>query len=141
MKNIITYGTFDILHPGHIYLFKKARCLGDYLIVGLSTDEFAKEKGKKTVLNYLERKTLIESIKYVDKVIPEKSESQKLRDVGRYKIDTFVMGDDWKKLPKYREPRIAMGKLCKVKFIKRKGDHSSTKIRKIVESYSKSTNQ
>lgn len=96
MKRIITYGTFDLLHYGHINLLKRARELGDYLIVGLSTDEFnTNMKGKKTYFSYEQRKILLESLRYVDLVIPEENWEQKASDVQLYKADTFVIGDDW----------------------------------------------
>lgn len=97
MKRIITYGTFDLLHYGHINLLRQAKKLGDYLIVALSTDEFNwNSKHKKTYFSYEQRKQLLEAIRYVDLVIPEKSWSQKKTDMEKYDIDTFVMGDDWK---------------------------------------------
>ena len=96
MKRIITYGTFDLLHYGHINLLRRAKALGDYLIVALSTDEFNwNEKHKKCHFSYDIRKQLLESIRYVDLVIPEDSWEQKTTDVKKYYIDTFVMGDDW----------------------------------------------
>lgn len=97
MKRVITYGTFDLLHYGHINLLRRAKKLGDYLIVALSTDEFNwNSKHKKTYFSYEQRKQLLEAIRYVDLVIPEKSWSQKKTDMEKYDIDTFVMGDDWK---------------------------------------------
>lgn len=97
MKRVITYGTFDMLHYGHINLLKRARSLGDYLVVVLSTDEFnLKSKNKKTYFSYEKRKQLLEAIRYVDLVIPEESWEQKISDIELYHIDTFVMGDDWK---------------------------------------------
>lgn len=96
MKRIITYGTFDLLHYGHINLLKRAKELGDYLVVGLSTDEFNLLKGKKSFFSYEERKVLLESIRYVDLVIPECNWEQKTEDVIKYDIDVFVIGDDWK---------------------------------------------
>ena len=96
MRRVITYGTYDLLHYGHINLLRRAKDLGDYLIVALSTDEFNwNEKQKKCYFPYEQRKMLVESIRYVDLVIPEKSWSQKKLDVREYHIDTFVMGDDW----------------------------------------------
>lgn len=96
MKRVITYGTFDLLHYGHINLLKRAKALGDYLIVVISTDEFNwNEKHKKCYFTYEQRKALVEAIRYVDLVIPEESWEQKRRDVKEYHIDTFVMGDDW----------------------------------------------
>lgn len=97
MKRVITYGTFDLLHYGHINLLRRAKSLGDYLIVALSTDEFnQKEKNKKCYFSYEKRKILLESIRYVDLVIPENSWNQKITDMHDYFINTFVMGDDWK---------------------------------------------
>ena len=95
MKRVITYGTFDLLHYGHINLLKRAKEYGDYLIVGLSTDEFNREKGKKSYFSYDERRQLLESCRYVDLVIPEYSWDQKREDVHQYMVDTLVMGDDW----------------------------------------------
>lgn len=96
MKRIITYGTFDLLHYGHINLLKHAKALGDYLVVGLSTDEFnQREKNKHCYFSYEQRKALLESIRYVDLVIPETNWEQKKSDVHEYHIDTFVIGDDW----------------------------------------------
>jgi glycerol-3-phosphate cytidylyltransferase len=97
MKRVITYGTFDLLHYGHINLLKRAKALGDYLIVAISTDEFNwNEKQKKCYFTYEQRKALVESLRYVDLVIPEENWDQKKTDVHEYHIDTFVMGDDWK---------------------------------------------
>ena len=95
MKRVITYGTFDLLHYGHINLLRRAKQYGDYLIVALSTDEFNKEKGKKSYFSYEKRKMLVEAIRYVDLVIPEKNWNQKITDIKEYHIDTFVIGDDW----------------------------------------------
>lgn len=97
MKRVITYGTFDLLHYGHINLLKRAKALGDYLIVVISSDEFNwNEKQKKCYFTYEQRKALVEAVRYVDLVIPEESWEQKKSDVHEYHIDTFVMGDDWK---------------------------------------------
>ncbi len=97
MKRVITYGTFDLLHYGHINLLRRAKALGDYLIVVISTDEFNwDEKKKKCYFSYEQRKQLVEAIRYVDLVIPETCWEQKKTDVHKYHIDTFVMGDDWK---------------------------------------------
>lgn len=96
MKRVITYGTFDLLHYGHINLLKRAKAQGDYLIVALSTDEFNfNEKNKKCYFSYEQRKQLLESIRYVDLVIPEENWDQKIKDVHTYCVDVFVMGDDW----------------------------------------------
>lgn len=97
MKKVITYGTFDLLHYGHINLLRRAKTLGDYLIVGLSTDEFNnKEKNKECYFDYENRKLLLDAVKYVDLVIPEETWEQKVSDIQKYNIDVFVIGDDWK---------------------------------------------
>lgn len=96
MKRVITYGTYDLLHYGHVNLLKRARELGDELIVALSTDEFNRKKHKSSYHKYQERKLILESIRYVDKVIPEQDWKQKIEDVKKYNIDIFVIGDDWK---------------------------------------------
>ena len=96
MRKVITYGTYDLLHYGHVKLLQRAKALGDYLIVALSTDEFNwNEKQKKCYFSYEERKSLLEAIRYVDLVIPEESWEQKISDVKEFKVDTFVIGDDW----------------------------------------------
>ena len=96
MRRVITYGTFDLLHYGHINLLKRAKEYGDYLIVALSTDEFNwNSKQKKCFFGYDQRKKLLEAIRYVDLVIPEENWEQKRSDMHEYHIDTFVMGDDW----------------------------------------------
>ena len=96
MKRVITYGTFDLLHYGHIELLRRARAMGDYLVVALSTDEFNWNcKQKKCYFPYEERKRMLEAIRYVDLVIPEENWGQKATDVEKYHIDTFVIGDDW----------------------------------------------
>jgi len=96
MKRIITYGTFDLLHYGHINLLRRAKQQGDYLIVALSTDQFNWDfKQKKCYFDYERRKQLLEAIRYVDLVIPEESWQQKIKDVKNYDVDTFVIGDDW----------------------------------------------
>lgn len=96
MKKVITYGTFDMLHYGHINLLRRAKAHGDYLIVALSTDEFNwNEKRKKCYFTYEQRKMLLEAIRYVDLVIPENNWEQKRTDIHEYHIDTFIMGDDW----------------------------------------------
>ncbi len=97
MKRVITYGTFDLLHYGHINLLRRAKALGDYLIVALSTDDFNQnEKHKHTYFTYEQRKQLVESVRYVDLVIPERNWEQKASDIHEYHIDIFVIGDDWK---------------------------------------------
>ena len=96
LRRVITYGTFDLLHYGHINLLRRAKALGDYLIVALSTDEFNwNMKQKKCYFSYEQRKQLLEAIRYVDLVIPEENWEQKVTDAKEYHIDTFVIGDDW----------------------------------------------
>ncbi len=96
MKRVLTYGTYDLMHYGHIRLLKRAKKQGDYLIVAVSTDEFNAIKGKKAYHDYETRKKMLEAIRYVDLVIPENGWDQKLEDVKEYKVDVFCMGDDWK---------------------------------------------
>lgn len=95
MKKVITYGTFDLLHTGHINLLRRARALGDYLVVAISTDNFNNIKNKKAYYPFEQRKTILEAIRYVDEVIPEDTWEQKIDDVKEHNIDVFVMGDDW----------------------------------------------
>lgn len=95
MRTVLTYGTFDLLHVGHINLLKRAKEHGDYLIVALSTDQFNSLKNKSSYHSYEVRKQILESIKYVDMVIPENTWEQKIEDVKKYNVDVFVMGDDW----------------------------------------------
>lgn len=123
MKKVITYGTFDLLHYGHINLLKRAKSLGDYLVVAISTNEFNEIKGKKCYFSYEERKKLVESIRYVDLVIPEDSWDQKINDVKEFKVDTFVIGDDWKgKFDFLKE-------YCEVVYLPRTNEISTTKIK------------
>ena len=96
MKKVITYGTFDLLHWGHIKILKRAKEMGDYLIVAISTDEFNRLKHKQSYHNFENRKMILEAIRYVDEVIPENSWDQKVEDVKKHDVDLFVMGDDWK---------------------------------------------
>ncbi|WP_096272583.1 glycerol-3-phosphate cytidylyltransferase [Paucisalibacillus globulus] len=123
MKKVITYGTFDLIHTGHINILRRAKEMGDYLIVALSTDEFNELKNKKAYYTYEDRKTILEAIKYVDKVIPEKSWEQKKQDIQEYSVDIFVMGDDWEgKFDFLRE-------LCEVIYLPRTIGISTTKIK------------
>lgn len=95
MKKVITYGTFDLLHWGHINILRRAKEMGDYLVVAISTDEFNRLKHKEAYHNYENRKMILEAIRYVDEVIPENDWEQKIQDVQNHSIDLFVMGDDW----------------------------------------------
>lgn len=123
MKKVLTYGTFDLLHYGHINLLRRAKQLGDYLVVGLSTDEFNQLKNKKSFFPYDKRKMMLEAIKYVDEVIPETSWDQKLTDVKKHKIDVFVMGDDWEGKFDY------LKEYCEVIYLPRTKDISTTDIK------------
>lgn len=123
MKRVITYGTFDMLHYGHVHLLRRAKEYGDYLIVALSTDEFNKGKGKTCYFSYEERKLLLEAIRYVDLVIPEETWDQKTSDVREYHIDTFVMGDDWKGKFDF------LSEQCEVVYLPRTPEISTTKIK------------
>ncbi len=123
MKRVITYGTFDMLHYGHVHLLRRAKEYGDYLIVALSTDEFNRGKGKECYFSYDERKLLLESIRYVDLVIPETCWEQKTTDVREYHIDTFVMGDDWAGKFDFLEEQ------CEVIYLPRTPEISTTKIK------------
>ena len=123
MKKVLTYGTFDLLHYGHINLLRRAKQLGDYLVVGLSTDEFNQLKNKKSFFPYEKRKMMLEAIKYVDEVIPETSWDQKLTDVKKHNIDVFVMGDDWEGKFDY------LKEYCEVIYLPRTKDISTTDIK------------
>lgn len=125
MKRVLTYGTYDLLHYGHIRLLKRAKALGDYLIVALSTDEFNAIKGKKAYHNYETRKEMLESIRYVDLVIPEKNWEQKINDVKEYKVDLVVMGSDWAGNSNFE----ALKKYCEVVYLDRTENISTTKIK------------
>lgn len=125
MKRVITYGTFDLLHYGHINLLRRAKAMGDYLIVALSTDEFNwNEKQKKCFFTYEERKTLLEAIRYVDLVIPETCWEQKRTDVYEYHVDTFVIGDDW--VGKFD---FLKAEGCEVVYLPRTPEISTTQIK------------
>ena len=124
MKTVITYGTFDILHYGHINLLRRAKELGDFLIVAISTDEFNALKGKKSYYNYETRKMMLEAIKYVDLVIPETCWEQKVQDVHTYNVNIFTMGSDWKgKFDFLKEEGV------EVVYLPRTEGISSTKIK------------
>lgn len=124
MKKVITYGTFDLLHYGHINLLKRAKELGDYLVVALSSDEFnLNNKNKKCYFSYNKRKEILESIRYVDLVISEDSWEQKICNIKEFRIDTFVIGDDWKgKFDFLKE-------YCEVVYLPRTPGVSTTKIK------------
>lgn len=123
MKRVITYGTYDLLHFGHIELLRRAKEMGDYLIVALSSDEFNKMKNKKSYYNFEQRKTMLEAIRYVDLVIPENNWEQKINDVKEYHVDKFVMGHDW------NHEFDFLKEYCEVIYLKRTEGISTTKIK------------
>ena len=126
-KTVLTYGTFDLLHYGHLEILRRASLLGDKLIVGISTDEFNELKGKTCVLPYQKRKELLESLDYVDKVIPEDNWAQKVTDVQENNVDIFVMGNDWEgKFDNLKEH-------CKVIYFPRTKGISTTKLKSILK--------
>lgn len=125
MKVVLTYGTFDVLHYGHIRLLKRAKELGDYLIVGLSTDEFNAIKGKKSYYTYEQRKEILESLKYVDMVIPENDWNQKINDIKKYNVYCVTMGSDWEGDPKFEQ----LKEYCNVIYLDRTQGVSSTETK------------
>jgi glycerol-3-phosphate cytidylyltransferase len=125
MKRVMTYGTFDMLHKGHVRLLKRAKALGDYLVVGVSTDEFNAVKGKTAYHNYELRKEVVESIRYVDLVVPECAWEQKPDDIERYDIDVIVMGDNWEGSDRFDY----LKDYCELVFLPRTKDVSTTEIK------------
>ncbi|WP_217586468.1 glycerol-3-phosphate cytidylyltransferase [Lentibacillus saliphilus] len=123
MKKVITYGTFDLLHSGHINILRRAKEYGDHLTVALSTDEFNALKNKKSYHSYENRKMILEAIRYVDEVIPEQTWDQKITDVQAHDIDVFVMGDDWEGKFDFLKP------YCEVIYLPRTIGISTTKIK------------
>ncbi|MEK5104450.1 glycerol-3-phosphate cytidylyltransferase [Cytobacillus sp. FSL M8-0252] len=124
MRKVITYGTFDLLHWGHINILKRAKELGDYLIVAISSDEFNEIKGKKAYHSFENRKMILESIRYVDEVIAEDNWEQKVNDVKKHDIDVFVMGDDWEGEFDFLNDQ------CEVVYLPRTVGISTSKIKK-----------
>jgi len=129
LKKVITYGTFDLLHIGHINFLKRAKALGDYLVVGVSTDNFNEIKGKKTIIPYGERAEIIKSLKVVDEIIPEKNWEQKINDIKSHKIDIFTIGDDWKGKFDY------LKEYCDVVYLERTKDISSTYLKEELKKF------
>jgi glycerol-3-phosphate cytidylyltransferase len=128
MKTVITYGTYDLFHIGHLRLLKRAKALGDYLIVAVSSDEFNAVKGKKCEIKDTDRMEIVEAIRYVDKVIPETNWDQKIEDVKKYNVDVFVMGDDWKGKFDFLKD------YCEVVYLPRTPEISTTKIKEDLHS-------
>ena len=132
MKRIITYGTFDILHYGHVNFLKRAKALGDYLMVGLSSDEFNKIKNKESYYTYEQRNIILESCRYVDLVFPENYWEQKREDIIKYQADIFVMGDDWQGKFDF------LSDLCKVIYLQRTPEISTTQVKIVVNKFGNS---
>jgi len=128
-KTVITYGTFDMFHVGHLRLLKRLKEMGDELIVAVSTDEFNEAKGKKTLIPYDQRVEILSSIEYVDRVIPEKSWEQKVEDVKKYKADLFVIGNDWEGEFDF------LKEYCEVKYLERTQDISTTQLKKSLTNF------
>jgi len=129
MVRVLTYGTFDLFHIGHLNLLKRAKALGDELYVGVSTDEFNKLKNKKTLIPFNERIEIVSAIKYVDRAFAENSWEQKIDDIKKYNIDIFVMGEDWKGKFDY------LKKYCEVVYLPRTKNISSTKIKESIKTF------
>ena len=129
MKKILTYGTFDLLHIGHVEILRRAKELGDYLVVAVSTDEFNTVKGKKAYYSYEDRKEILKAIKYVDLVIPENTWEQKRDDVINYEIDTVVRGSDWEGHENFE----CLRDICNVVYLPRTEGISTTKIKEDIK--------
>jgi glycerol-3-phosphate cytidylyltransferase len=127
VKRVITYGSFDLLHYGHISLLRRAKAMGQYLVVGLSTESFCALKGKQCYFSYEEREQLLEAVRFVDLVIPETCWEQKVEDVRSYHIDVFVIGEDWKGEFDF------LGDLCEVVYLPRTPEISTTQIKSHVD--------
>lgn len=125
MKKVLTYGTFDLLHYGHVEILRRAKQLGDYLVVAVSTEQFNEIKGKKAYSDYETRKKMVEALRYVDLVIPENSWEQKIDDVKEFNIDTVVMGGDWKGSDKFDY----LKDYCDVVFLDRTEGVSTSQIK------------
>jgi glycerol-3-phosphate cytidylyltransferase len=129
MTTVITYGTFDLLHYGHLNLLKRASQLGNRLIVGVSSDDFVKSKGKEAVFSCEKRMEYISDLKYVSEVIPEYSMQQKVEDIKKYHVDIFVLGDDYAesflRMPEYEQIKD----LCQVVFLPRTPSISTTRLK------------
>ncbi len=126
MKKILTYGTFDLFHVGHVRLLKRLSEMGEQLIVGISTDEFNKIKGKESIFSYEERSEIVSACKYVDLVIPEHNWEQKVNDIQKYDITTFAIGNDWEGKFDF------LSDYCSVKYLERTENISTTDIKKSI---------
>jgi glycerol-3-phosphate cytidylyltransferase len=128
-KVVITYGTFDMFHIGHLNLLRRAKALGDYLIVAVSTDTFNEKKGKKVMIPYEQRAEIVSSIKYVDQVIPEENWEQKIDDIQKYDVDIFAIGNDWKGKFDY------LKQYCEVVYLERTDNISTTMLKKSLSNF------
>jgi len=128
-KTIITYGTFDMFHIGHLRLLQRLKELGDELIVAVSTDAFNASKGKKVIIPYEQRAEIVAHIKCVDRVIPEHSWEQKREDIEKYHVDIFAMGDDWKGKFDFLKEH------CEVVYLERTRDISTTQLKKSLTNF------
>jgi glycerol-3-phosphate cytidylyltransferase len=133
MKKVITYGTFDLLHIGHVRLLERLRSLGDHLIVGVSTDEFNALKGKRSVFGYEDRAEIVRSIRHVDEVIPEHNWEQKRTDIVKHGASIFAIGADW------RGRFDDLHDVCEVVYLDRTEGISTTSIRETLERVSPKT--
>ncbi len=123
MTTVLTYGTYDLFHIGHVRLLERARSLGDRLIVGISTDTFNTKKGKKSIFPYEHRAAIVSSLKFVDDVFPEEDWSQKETDIKRFNADILLMGDDWAgKFDDYN-------RFCQVVYLPRTDGISTTDLK------------
>lgn len=126
-KVVLTYGTFDLFHVGHLNLLKRMKALGDYLVVGVSTDEFNEGKGKKTIVPFSDRFEIVRNIKCVDLAISEQAWDQKVQDIKQYNVSVFGMGDDWE--GKFDELKAH----CEVVYLPRTDGVSSTDLKKLLK--------
>lgn len=127
MTTVLTYGTFDLFHIGHLNLINRLAELGDRLVIGVSTDEFNAGKGKKSIVSFEDRARIVSSIKGVDLVIPEESWEQKVSDIKEHDVDVFAIGDDW--TGKFDD----LKELCEVVYLSRTDGISSTEIKQMLQ--------
>lgn len=128
MKTVLTYGTFDLLHVGHIHLLERLAALGDRLIVGVSTDEFNKTKGKRSLYSFEERSKIVSSLRCVDEVLRESDWQQKAKDIEQHNVDIFGIGSDWQ--GKFDHLKAN----CKVVYLSRTPNISTTDLKKALSS-------
>ena len=129
MRRVLTYGTFDLLHYGHLNILKNCKNMGDHLTVGLSSNEFNLLKGKQCEMSFEERKEILQNINYIDQIIKEDNWDQKIEDIKKYNIDVFIMGDDWKGKFDY------LKEYCEVIYLPRTEFISTTLLKEIINNY------